>query len=206
MPFLPPPAAAGKKRRREDQSEASDRAKTALQKASVTMDSQNEVDVLEVQIYESRKHYNNIVALISLAGPETAKERTRIAACVSLCRVYSKLLAAKSMTNSEGTSEEELIIIQWLRERYDEYTALLLQYLRGNAAEQNTAFTLLFQLVKQETNRENGMSDLNWKRGLFAKLVKAIIELPIKDHTASELLDKAKLFDDLRYHTFSVMA
>lgn len=170
------------------------------------MDSQNEIDLLETQIYESRRYYNNIAALISLAGSDTAKEPTRMAACVALCRVYSKLLAAKSMTKSEGTPEEEVIIIQWLQERYDEYTGLLLQYLHGSATEQNGAITLLFQLVRQETSRDHGMTDLNWKRGLFVRLVDALIQLPPVHHAMSEFLDKVNQFDDVRYHTFSAVA
>lgn len=207
MPFLPPPAAAGKKRRRELQPEdpSKVRSKSTLKHVVLASAPQDQINLLETQIYESRRHYNNIVTLLSLTKPGDTKRQTRVAACVALCKVYCRLLASRAMVKSKDTAEEEIVIIQWLRERYSEFSAQLLQNL-SNPTECESSLTLLFQLVKYESNQEKGLGESVWKQGVFGKLVDVLVGLEESGEVLPLFIEEVNRYDDIRYYTFKNIA
>lgn len=87
-------------------------------------------DILELedQISQSRKYYNNIATLISMVNADSPQPN--VLAAVSLCRVFSRLIAGGNLTESNRTAENEKIIVAWLKERYQEYQRALLGILR----------------------------------------------------------------------------
>jgi U3 small nucleolar RNA-associated protein 19 len=104
-------------------------SKAKRSKNEESEDSQEQIILLETQILESRKHYNNIAKLISTLQNSENATTVILAAAVSLCRVFCRLMAGGSMSNSKGMAENEAVIVDWLRARYDEYTEAVLSLL-----------------------------------------------------------------------------
>jgi len=205
MPVPETAAVAGQKRKRDPTRSDRKPSKVKARRKSLDTDAsdgQATILQLEAQIVESRRHYNNIVALIQTARGQDVEEDVQILAAVSLCRVFSRLLSAGDMVRSKGMAESEVVIVQWLKERYNEYTALLLaSYLRSESgAKQSTGLTLLMRLIKSESRAQK---DYNWKNGLPNTLVGVLLALPDGDAVREEFGEKYfKPFDDVRYHTF----
>lgn len=208
-------AVAGSKRKRESGKVERRHAKSKVPQTSAAEsdasdesdesdDPQTEIAQLEAQVLESRKHYNNIATLMQLAKSPDQEPPTSIFAAVSLCRIFTALLATKDMMKSKGMSQSEALVASWLRERYREYTAMLLNdFLRGElAAKQSAALTLLMRLVKEESEQPN----YSWKNTPLPQLVEYVLLLPEDDATRDEFAEKYfTKFDDVRFYTFQTI-
>ncbi|KAF2271958.1 CBF-domain-containing protein [Westerdykella ornata] len=199
---------AGVKRKRESGKEERSKSKVKARRQS----SSDEVDdpqatilQLEAQIVESRRHYNNIVTLIQLARKHETENDSAVLAAVALCRVFSRLLSAGDMVKSKGMPESEVVIVQWLKERYREYQEMLLgDYLRSdNPPTQSVGLTLLMRLVKEESK---GQREYNWKHGHLPRLVEMLLHLPEQGGVLDEFAEKYfRPFDDVRFYTFQTV-
>lgn len=89
-----------------------------------------EISQLEEQISESRKYYNNIAKLISMLNVDDNATNPNLAVAVSLCRVFSRLIAGGDMAETNRAAENEKIIAAWLKERCREYQRALSAILR----------------------------------------------------------------------------
>jgi U3 small nucleolar RNA-associated protein 19 len=95
------------------------------------------IQELENQIAESRKGYNNIATLLSMLNVEKSAENPEMAVAVSLCRVFSRLIAGGNLTESSRAAENEKIIVAWLKERCLDYQNALVAIMReADAASQ----------------------------------------------------------------------
>jgi len=210
MAHLRSAATASKKRKRE-LSKLEDRTqlKTKSKKNTATSkedDPQAAILLLETQILESRRNYNNITTLISTIKQKDAKEETVVFTVVALCRIFCRLMTAGCFVKSKGTLEAEIVIIQWLKERYQEYVDILLvDFLRSDTtSKQNIAFTLLMRLIKQESK---GEGEYSWRKGLLASIVEVLLLLPEDDPIRQEYAEKyMKTYDDLRFYTLQSIA
>ncbi|OCK80532.1 nucleolar complex protein 4 [Lepidopterella palustris CBS 459.81] len=208
MPYVEPVLAAGKKRKRESgKLGCGDLKLKSRKKASNSKDDpQADIFLLETQIFESRRHYNNIATLITTAKDQDGEETISISAAEALYRVFCRLQAAGSFVKRKGIPEAEILIIQWLKERYQGYVDVLVgQFLQGEGpSKQSTALTLLMGLVKAES-RELG--DYNWGKGPLGKLVVALLLLPEDNSIREEFAENyMKTFDDVRFYTLQVIA
>lgn len=88
------------------------------------------IQELENQIAESRKYYNNIATLISMLNVEKSAKKPELAVAVSLCRVFSRLIAGGNFTATSHAAENEKILVAWLKERCLEYQAALMAIMR----------------------------------------------------------------------------
>lgn len=88
------------------------------------------IQELENQIAESRKHYNNIATLISMLNVENSAKKPELAVAVSLCRVFSRLMATGNFIETSHAAENEKIVVAWLKERCLEYQAALVAIVR----------------------------------------------------------------------------
>lgn len=88
-------------------------------------DTLSTIQKLETEIAESRKHYNNIATLISMLNVGESAKNPELAAAVSLCRVFSRLMAAGNFAESSRAAENEKIVTAWLKERCLEYQRAL---------------------------------------------------------------------------------
>ncbi|PLN82742.1 putative nucleolar protein [Aspergillus taichungensis] len=160
---------------------------------------------LEEQISESRKHYNNIATLISRLG---ADEDPNLAVAVSLCRVFSRLIASGHMTEASHSAENEKIVVAWLRERCREYQRSLAGIIRkGDASSQITALTLAMRLLNERATHLHGEDIQVWISGFFKNIVEAVVEAKDGQALRAEFVEKfAKQYEDVRYYTFTQIA
>lgn len=127
---------------------------------------QDRVLLLENQILESKKHYNNIVELLQIAKKDAPAEEEddeesdeeddnrspQLASAVALCRVFMRLLAAGGLNFTPGMSEKESTVVRWLKDRLAEYEAVLLELVAGKSGGDAaaTALTLAMRLLQAE--------------------------------------------------------
>lgn len=90
----------------------------------------SKVQELEDQIAESRKYFNNIATLLSMLNVSKSAKKPELAVAVSLCRVFSRLMAAGNLSESSRDAENEKIVVAWLKERCSEYQNALLSIIR----------------------------------------------------------------------------
>lgn len=123
---------AGSKKRKvpKDSSAPSSKRRVVADIDNEPADAMAEILELEDQISQSRKYYNNIATLISMLSAEESGQQPNLLAAVSLCRVFSRLIAGGNLTDSSRAAENEKIIVAWLKERYQEYQRALLAILR----------------------------------------------------------------------------
>ncbi|KAB2571315.1 Nucleolar complex protein 4-like protein A [Lasiodiplodia theobromae] len=209
---MAPEALAGHKRKRvveKGAAEKRSKSKASSKNAATDGDDDEQARILllESQITESRRHYNNIVELIKLAKDDGAEESATLA-IVALCRVFCRLLVAGSMKKSKGLPDSEVMIIQWLKERYKEYADVLLQLLKsGNPILQSTALTLAMRLVKEETSAQKGSGEDAWRNGLFYQLVYALLASTSAEHAREEFVEKfIEEHDDVRFYALVAIA
>ncbi|KAJ5625512.1 hypothetical protein N7510_001821 [Penicillium lagena] len=162
------------------------------------------IQELETQIAESRKHYNNIATLISMLG---APKNPDLAVAVSLCRVFSRLIAAGNLTDSSRAADNEKIIVAWLKERCVEYQKALLAIMaEADAASQITALTLGMRLVKERVTHIPSADNTVWTSGMFKDIFEAVVEAPESDLRTDFVAKFVQEYDDVRYHTFAQVA
>lgn len=200
MPAITKPAARAVKRKRVDsQRKSVKRAKSAS--SDDEDDTQAQILMLETEILESKKNYNNIPALIKLLESEDA-----IIASVALCRVFSRLIASGELTKKAGGSEKDNIVVAWLKERYLEYKVRLFELLESPEVSQ-TILALCMRLLKNEgTYMKNGQ-DYNFPSRFLSDLVNTLLDLEEGEDVRKEFSEKyVEEYDDIRYYTFEAVA
>jgi U3 small nucleolar RNA-associated protein 19 len=136
MPGTLDRSSSSKKRKRDHAIEPNDTVREEV--GDVTHDAsddnaQSRIFQLESQITESRRYYNNIAALLSISRDDGRQNGEDLAAVVSLCRVFCRLIVSGNMSVTKGANDAEVTIVHWLKERYDDYLELLLAMLRGRS-------------------------------------------------------------------------
>lgn len=185
------------------------RKRTAVQEAvSPPPATHDAKDVLELenQILESRRHYNNIVQLLEyLKKPEAEDDDRSFIAAVALCRVFCRLLAGGKMSRKQGISNDETLIIDWLRERLKEYKNLLISKLASQKPEwSQLALTLPLQMMKEESVYLKVPNDTVWRNGTFALLLRKLADGTTPEATRGLFVKNyLVVFDDIRYYTFT---
>ncbi|CAK7225614.1 Maturation and nuclear export of 40S ribosomal subunits interacting protein [Sporothrix bragantina] len=128
---------------------------------------QDRILLLEGQILESKKHYNNIVELLEMTKgkegededvsndeeeEEEDNDSPQLAAAVALCRVFMRLLAAGSLNLARSMSDKEVTVVRWLKDRMAEYETVLFSLLAGQAGDDAaaTALTLAMRLLQAD--------------------------------------------------------
>lgn len=167
----------------------------------------SKVQELENQIAESRKYYNNIATLISMLNVEKSAKEPELAVAVSLCRVFTRLIAAGNLTESNRAAENEKIVVAWLKERCLEYQRALRAIMReADPSSQVTALTLAMRLVKERITHIPGADNSIWS-SFFREIVEAVVEATNGQELQSEFVTKfVKEFEDVRYFTFNRLA
>jgi U3 small nucleolar RNA-associated protein 19 len=129
------------RKRKIGDTEGSVKAMRAMPGANVGGDNtQSRIFQLESQISESRRHYNNIATLLSISQGSDKQNENDIAAAVSLCRVFCRLMVNGNILVTKRSADAEAMIVQWLEERYDDYLEVLLAMLKGPSTRQVSYF------------------------------------------------------------------
>ncbi|CAI7590539.1 unnamed protein product [Penicillium glandicola] len=166
------------------------------------------IQELENQIAESRKGYNNIATLLSMLNVDKSAEKPEMAVAVSLCRVFSRLIAGGNLTESSRAAENEKIVVAWLKERCLDYQNALVAIIReADASSQIAALTLSMRIVKERLAHIPGAENNVWSTGFFKDIFAAIVEAQNGQDLQAEAVAKfVKEYEDVRYYTFAQMA
>jgi U3 small nucleolar RNA-associated protein 19 len=97
---------------------------------------QSRIFQLESQILESRRHYNSIATLLSISRGDDGQNGDALAAAVSLCRIFCRFMANGTTLVTKGAADAEIMIVHWLKERYDDYLEVLVAMLKGPSIKQ----------------------------------------------------------------------
>lgn len=137
-------AAIGSKKRKSVKDGSSSFKRRAVATDSSEDATMSKITELEIQISESRKHYNNIATLLSMLDVGGNAQNPNLPVAVSLCRVFSRLIATGSLTESSRADENEKLIVAWLKERFQEYQKALVTIMReGDASAQVCIYPVL---------------------------------------------------------------
>jgi hypothetical protein len=125
---MPTSTTISKKRKHASESQAvkkvSNKKSKALAPTTTTTTTQESILELEEAIIESPKHYNNIVTLLGYFKDDDDVQ-IRVTAGVSLCRTFCRLMAKGRLVKRKEDSEEEGLVVAWLKERYREFVGEL---------------------------------------------------------------------------------
>ncbi|PGH03000.1 U3 small nucleolar RNA-associated protein 19 [Blastomyces parvus] len=203
MPGLLDGAHNSKKRKKD----ASERKQHSSKRRAVA-DNDNEdktrIQQLEDQIAESRKYYNNIVTLISLFITEDATTSPNLTVALSLCRVFCRLLAGGQFNKPKGASEQDLILVAWLKERFQEYQQGLINVLKNaEPTAQITALSLCMRLIKEQSVNGGAGAEVGvWKGASFNDLIIALIEAQDGERVRSEFIENfLTKYHDVAFYT-----
>jgi U3 small nucleolar RNA-associated protein 19 len=174
-------------------------------------DTQSQILLLESEVFESRKNYNNISKLITLAqGDDSNGEGSRysessILASIALCRIFTRLMASGDLTKNQNTSEKEAVVILWLGEKYTEYKSTLLQLL-GDTDSASTALTLCMRMLKSDAAHLGDGKVYRFPMAFFSSLVERILGSGVSSSLRQEFSEKfLEEYDDIRFHTCVVV-
>lgn len=218
----PAKAAAGTLKRKRPATESRDAKKKRVRSESSNDDDDNapksKIFSLEAAIFESKKNYNNITIMITIAkqldehGNEDENnqggkdEEEALLAVISLCRVFIRLLAAGALLRKKNLADKEIVVVHWLRERLAEYHQVL-RFLLLRDGLAMTALTLSMRLLKaegqypQSENMEN-----NFPKGFLKDIVAALCQTSVDQAVRHEFVDKfADEYDDVRFYTFKAV-
>ncbi|KAJ5475261.1 hypothetical protein N7539_008327 [Penicillium diatomitis] len=198
---------SSKKRKVVKSTGAPSSKRRAVAEEDVFSETLSKVQQLEEQIAESRKYYNNIATLLSMLNVDNSAKKPELAVAVSLCRVFSRLMAAGNLSESSRDAENEKLVVAWLKERCSEYQNALLSIIReADSTSQVTALTLSMRLVKETVSHIEGANSSVWS-GLFRNIIEALVEARDGEEVRGEFLTKfVKEYEDIRFHTFAQIA
>ena len=172
-------------------------------------DRRGEILLLENEILESKKNYNNIAKLIQIAQDNTDDAtETALVASVALCRVFIRLLSAGTLSKKKGTTEKELVVVHWLKDRLSEYKSLLSVQLRDDGLA-STALTLAMRLLKAEAQHIPGPNDdYSFSKSYYTDIVETCLAASTKSGGPAQALIESFVsqYDDVRFHTFRAIA
>ncbi len=185
---------------------ASKRAKPSSDDESGDDNQDVQILLLEREIIESKKHYNNIVTLVSIArnldeGLERAQE-----AAVSLCRVFVRLLALGNLTKSgSNLSGKEAVVVEWLRARFAELTDILVAAFRRDETA-SLALALSMRLLQAVAQYWDQKTEYIFPEAFFRKIVSGLVQPEVDVALRNEFVDNfVEKHDDIRFYTFQTM-
>lgn len=191
--------------KRKRSNAASEPKKRAKSESSSDDDEDSHADILllETEILESKKNYNNISKLLEIASQEHEGDVSTVA-IVSLCRVFIRLLAAGNLTRNPGQSEKEIAVIQWLKARLADYKQVLLSALSDEATA-NTALILAMRTLQSEGHHLSSKEDYSFPKEFLKEVVSVLVKKSTGD-VRQEFCEKfVGEYCDIRFYTFKAL-
>ncbi|KAL8712447.1 MAG: hypothetical protein Q9220_003295 [cf. Caloplaca sp. 1 TL-2023] len=198
-----------KRKRNENEKEAAGRknkTRRVEKEAPQTAKVEEDILILESQISQSRKHYNNIATLLRYCQDDGFQSNSSSLAAVAMCRIFCRLMANGSLSKPGEGQEKDMVVFKWLRGQLESYKQILLDSISSkDASKQSTALTLLMRLLKTEA--QNLAAESVWRNGVFAHLVSRIVRSDTADAVREEYVEKyMQSYDDVRLHTFACLS
>jgi U3 small nucleolar RNA-associated protein 19 len=165
-------------------------------------DAQAQILLLEHEILESKKNYNNIARLLNILRTDTEDSDEPVVAAISLCRVFMRFMIAGELEKNKGSTDKDLVVIKWLRERYSEYKTALLDLL-GEEGIGNTALELCMRLLKTEGEHLRNGQDYNFPTTFLTEILQVLLKGQTEESARKEFSEKyVEENDDIRFYTF----
>lgn len=189
---------------------AQDRMRSSkVSKTSATeKSSQADILLLEEQILDSQRYYNNILVLQKLVSNNERKPKTATFAAIALCRVFCRLIAGEKLVKRNGR-QAEVEVAQWLKGRLSDYVESLSTWIGSpDAKKESTALTLLMRVVKAETSQDAKRAEQAWRteKSTFVMVVKTLLGTPDAAAARQEYVQTyVEEFDDVRFYTMLAM-
>jgi U3 small nucleolar RNA-associated protein 19 len=176
-------------------------SKRAKSESSDEEGAQAQILLLENEIFESKKNYNNIAILIKILR----EDEHALNAALSLWRIFTKLMVAKDMTLKPETVQKEAVVVRWLKERYSEYKTGLLDLL-GEEGIGSTALEFCMRLLKTEGLHLRSSSEYNFPTGFLTDIVRVALKPESDGIVRKEFSEKfVEEYDDIRFYTFEAI-
>lgn len=176
-------------------------------KTSTTEDMQSQILLLEEQILESPKHYDNIDTLHNLVANAEKKPKAATVAAVALCRAFCRLIASEKLAKKTGASQPEIQNLQRLRSALRDYVSAVAGWIGDpDATKESTALTLLMRIVKEETSV--GVPEHSWRgnSSTFVTIVGTLLREDDAEAAREEFIDRyVEEHDDVRFFTFAAI-
>ncbi len=167
-------------------------------------DTQGQILLLENEIFESKKNYNNVTKLLRYLQKSGDNMDNALVAAISLCRVFVRLMASGEMTKKKTTTEKALVVISWLHERYNEYKQLLF-HLLSNKSSAPTILTILLRTLKAEGARSDTQLDYNFPTTSLKDTVRSLLLIEDGADICREFGETyLEEHDDLRFYFYDV--
>lgn len=198
MPGIVKDASGSAKRKR---SSSDKRPSKRARSESVEKDGQAQILLLENEIFESKKNYNNVATLIKTLKTDSEDSDDSVLAAISLCRVFTRFIVAGDLANKQGANDQEAVVVKWLKERYTEYKNSLFDLL-GEEGISATALALCMRLLK--TEGQNGRTaEYQFPSSFLTGIVQALVKPESDAMARKEFSEKfVEEYDDVRFFTF----
>ena len=165
-------------------------------------DAQAQILLLEHEVFASKKNYNNIAKLIRALRADVTKSGGSLAAAVSLCRIFMSFMVAGELEKGWESTDKDLVVIKWLRERYNQYKSVLTGLLRvGGIA--NTALELCMRLLKTEGKHLLNGQDYSFPTTFLKEIIQGLLNSETEESVRKDFSEKyVEENDDIRFYTF----
>lgn len=157
--------------------------------------------LMEQGILESKKNYNDIATLLSIASRYEDGEDESTLAAVTLCRIFLRLLAQGSLIAKKGLSEKDSVVVGWLKDQFSQYKSLL-QNMLGDEDLAVTALTLCMRTLKAEGEHLYDKEEYTFPQAFLESIVAVLITSDNDDVRKAFLESYVEEYDDIRYYTF----
>jgi len=176
-------------------------SKRAKSESSDEADGGAQIQLLADETLESKKNYNNIPILIKILR----EDEDAINAAFLLCRIFTTLMMKKEMTLKPEISQKEAVVVRWLKERYSEYKAGLLELL-GEEDIGSTALEFCMRLLKTEGLHLRSSPEYNFPTGFLTDIVRVVLKSETDGSVRKEFSENfVEEYDDIRFHTFEAI-
>jgi U3 small nucleolar RNA-associated protein 19 len=175
--------------------------KRAKSESSDEEDGCAQILLLEKEVLKSKKNYNNIAILIKILR----EDEHALDAALSLLRIFTTLMMKKEMTLIPEIGQKETVVVRWLKERYSEYKAGLLELL-GEEGIGSTALEFCMRLLKTEALHLRSSSEYNFPTGFLIDIVRVVLKSESDGIVRKEFSEKfVEQYDDIRFYTFEAI-
>jgi len=201
MPGLVKASAGSAKRKR---SSSDKRPSKRARSESSEEDGQAQILLLENEIFESKKNYNNVATLIKILKTDSEDADDSVIAAISLCRVFTRFIVAGDLANKKGATDQEAVVVKWLKERYTEYKNSLFDLL-GEEGISATALALCMRLLKTE-GENTRTQEYQFPSSFLTGIVQALVKPESDANARKEFSEKfVEEYDDIRFYTFEAI-
>ncbi|KAJ1972120.1 Maturation and nuclear export of 40S ribosomal subunits interacting protein, partial [Dimargaris verticillata] len=175
-------------------------------------DAVSRIRQLEDQVFESKKHLNNVVDILEFAKSDDPK--TVYSSIHALLRIYTPFI--KDGTTREKAAQDEQAEVapakakvdQWVRKKYSQFHATLNSLLRhDNTTLQVAAARIFMQLIEKESMASSELSgSYRFAHGTYRRVLRTVLSTPQLSDELCHLLVNSYLntYDDLRYYFFEI--